>query len=174
MQIVVRPPFIWITSYACTRISMLEIGLNGLSMCIDIFVLLQITWFPLYMFLFAFMIRTLITCALGTISDHYVSVSSVTHLFCTRFHQNEKKLRMAFDEFPWYRPSLVDQRKFIMAIKRLHQPTMLTCGTMKLDIWLCRWWNTQFLSQYCCWTFRINKINKINYCIHTLIQIQAE
>lgn len=59
---------------------LVEVMLNGLCMCIVIFVLLQISWFPLYMLWITFMTKTLITCALGTISEHYVSVSSMNHL----------------------------------------------------------------------------------------------
>lgn len=56
---------------------LLEVLLNGICMCLVIFVLLQISWFPLYMFFNVFMLKTLITCALGTICDHYVSVDNV-------------------------------------------------------------------------------------------------
>lgn len=58
-------------------IMILEITLNSLSMMMMMFVLLQIKWLPLYMFFMGFIIKTLISCALGTISEHYVSASSV-------------------------------------------------------------------------------------------------
>lgn len=41
---------------------------------------------------------------------------------------------MAFEAFPWYKLTLVDQRKFVLAIQRMHNPTVLTCGTIKLDL----------------------------------------
>lgn len=54
-----------------------DILLNGLNMCVVEFVLMQVMWFPLYMFWILFMSKTLITCVLGTISEHYVRVDQV-------------------------------------------------------------------------------------------------
>lgn len=41
---------------------------------------------------------------------------------------------MEVDAFPWYMLQLADQRKMVMLIQRLQNPTVLTCGTIKLDL----------------------------------------
>lgn len=55
-------------------IFVVEVLLNGVSMCLLIFVILQpFQWLPAYSFFLAFVIKTLIVCLLGTLMEKYVS-----------------------------------------------------------------------------------------------------
>lgn len=51
-----------------------EVVLDALSMCLVMFVLRQMVWFPLYLFWVCFMLKTLVACALGTVVDYCVRI----------------------------------------------------------------------------------------------------
>lgn len=60
-------------SHLWYKVFIFEIMLNGISMCLIIFVLTQYTWFPLYLFWGMFFVKTFAVCAIGTMVDKYVS-----------------------------------------------------------------------------------------------------
>lgn len=53
-----------------------EIMFDMISMCIILFVSMQIDWFPLNLFMLSFFTKTFAMCLLGTITDVYVSLKS--------------------------------------------------------------------------------------------------
>lgn len=56
------------------EVFMVEILFDGIGMCLIIFVQMQEVWFPLYMFWIAYFFKTFFVCALGTMTDIFVSI----------------------------------------------------------------------------------------------------
>lgn len=48
-------------------------------------------------------------------------------------HQCDR-LYMAVDQFHWYKLAKHDRLKYILILKRLQNPTLLMCGTLKINM----------------------------------------
>lgn len=74
--------FVYVRSLSETfyLVFIVEILFSAISMCILFFVLMQITWFPLYMFALLFFVKALYTCILGALVEIYVGIWSLFKL----------------------------------------------------------------------------------------------